>query len=443
MSDSNPSSYKKSKADPTYGLLASQTVVIIFTVLILFAGWSIFMFYGVGYGIRKTLFRQDTTETVSDPKNSVSKTNASRSKISKSEVATYSEVEAKFIASLQRSELVTRCELLSKKLATAFELRKTWDQRLTELKTSDEGSRLATETLAYKYLHLKQRAPLFLHELEQTTELISKIKQIANKLTLPISDFENVERQLVDAEAHIQSGISQFKTYNDYLSAMLRSATQKQPQSLTQMLQQLNELADKSIQSRVDDMFNKAIATQKAEESSELAKQAIVRKSLVNASKNLESVKETTADRIDKSRKNASAASDHLSAERQAARHAMEQELPSMRSMLSPFLSDGYRQPQSSRSMLATSELTPISYSALIRYGALEDNATGLGILFEYGQANDRYRFGSNDRPVGTFPQKGPQPDIVSPAVLQQLKAVQSFLRRHGESLVQAKLLAP
>ena len=83
----------------------------------------------------------------------------------------------------------------------------------------------------------------------------------------------------------------------------------------------------------------------------------------------------------------------------------------------------------------------PFSFSAIIREGALENDAKGLKSLFSLG-GSQRLSW-LNDRPIGSFPQNASELDITKPDIIRQLKAIQEFLRQHGEAMVEAKLLSP
>ena len=51
---------------------------------------------------------------------------------------------------------------------------------------------------------------------------------------------------------------------------------------------------------------------------------------------------------------------------------------------------------------------------------------------------------GRNDRPLGSFPRFNSWViDPNKPESIRELKAIRDFLRRHGEAMVEGKLLAP
>ncbi len=89
-----------------------------------------------------------------------------------------------------------------------------------------------------------------------------------------------------------------------------------------------------------------------------------------------------------------------------------------------------------------SSLLAAVTALALLRVGALEDDLKGLEILYYLGRV-DRSN-GRSDRPQGSFPDGSIWEFAVQkPEIIRQLKAIQEFLRRHGEAMMDAKLLSP
>lgn len=125
----------------------------------------------------------------------------------------------------------------------------------------------------------------------------------------------------------------------------------------------------------------------------------------------------------------------------QLARQQLEAEfqaaLPEIRSLLTPFLSDGYTQPGRHGTFERTTEKGPVSFSQLKGSGLLDKNVDSIGRLHFATTANS-----INDRPYGSFP---PQ-SIGSGERARTLTAVQraqELLNKYGELLVEKEMLAP
>lgn len=116
-----------------------------------------------------------------------------------------------------------------------------------------------------------------------------------------------------------------------------------------------------------------------------------------------------------------------------------EQELPTIRKTLKPFLTPGYAQPKSSTEMVFGSSKAPMSFSALKRVGALSDTIEGQMILFRIGGSKSAKL--SNDRPLGEFPRY--DLDTTLTEVPSQVKDAQRLLTVYGLLLVEDRLLSP
>jgi hypothetical protein len=120
----------------------------------------------------------------------------------------------------------------------------------------------------------------------------------------------------------------------------------------------------------------------------------------------------------------------------------MQAAYPPVRTLLLPFTTPGYRQPAASGNLEITSTKEALSYSGLLRIRALEDSDKGMSVLFILAQSFDgNSKF--NDRPQGDFPVHSNFSDINKADIRLKIRTTQSFLREHGEAMVEAGLLSP
>jgi len=103
--------------------------------------------------------------------------------------------------------------------------------------------------------------------------------------------------------------------------------------------------------------------------------------------------------------------------------------------LLYPFLAKGTWQPHTTTS----TESIPVSLTGLRSRGALEASWTGLSKLLYCGKTPLDHD-ADKVRPRWGYPAQLP---LLTPAQLEELKAAQQLLVRHGEDLVEMGLLAP
>jgi hypothetical protein len=261
-------------------------------------------------------------------------------------------------------------------------------------------------------------------------------------MPLALTDLESIDRQLTAAEAQLRSAKANFEvletafdeliaaakpqssgpTLNEALAALEVQAAESLSQAVKEKKQELKDHFAEEIKSAKQDL--KTLHSELNTAQSELKK--------VETDAGQQLVKDTDQ-RTELLRK--------LTQQRIAARKQMEEALPEFRDRLSPFIKSGYRQPNVETHFVATTDSRPISYSALLSVGALEGDLKGLETLFHLGAFS---RFGGgNDRPRGSFPEGNWEFEAKKPETIRQLKAIQEFLRRHGEAMVEAKLLIP
>ncbi|MCA9013075.1 MAG: hypothetical protein KDB01_25165, partial [Planctomycetaceae bacterium] len=114
---------------------------------------------------------------------------------------------------------------------------------------------------------------------------------------------------------------------------------------------------------------------------------------------------------------------------------------PAIRGFLSPLISKGYKQPDGLNSMKVVVDGGPLSLSALMQFGALNEDKRGMEILFYLVQSGNA--FGNlNDRPLGQFPKYTDEFVIQKPTVIETVRRVQRFLIEHGDAMVETGILS-
>ncbi len=130
---------------------------------------------------------------------------------------------------------------------------------------------------------------------------------------------------------------------------------------------------------------------------------------------------------------------DAASSVRRVTRTEFQAELPTIRQLLSPFISPGYVQPVTSIEFRPSTEKTPVSLSVLKQLGALDPDDEGLLALLRIGGSRQEGR--ANDRPLGSFPQFHSELDIRKSRVRAAVARAQTLLRMYGEFMVEDGLL--
>ena len=124
-----------------------------------------------------------------------------------------------------------------------------------------------------------------------------------------------------------------------------------------------------------------------------------------------------------------------------ASRDDYLRESDKIRTMLKPFITPGYVQPESADKLAYQNIKQPVSFSALKQIGALQPTQRGIEILFRVGGSkSSTYQ---NDRPLGGFPRMNSRDELEKPDVLSKVRDVQRLLREYGPYLVEDELLSP
>jgi len=424
--------------------LVSQIVTIFTAAALLITGWLIFVFFAAGptLGFQAD---QKPSPTPGPPVNPLRITDPSSPIFDSRPINTAGSSrkdagQEKFVLlSLQRIEFESRTTNLTTIADNVGQRIEKWQRRIELLPHSDEGRRLASSAREVRFL--------LTQEVLTTTELVSlrdSIQTVRNQFTRiesPKSDLKTEDDKLANIEARLRFAWAQFDALETALDEFQANAkpTSNGP-TLRDTFKALDAEADKSVLQEATEQ-EKALKARFADEI-KTAKQDRdnLRNDAESAQKEWNRIETEAKQKLADAAKQRTEQLQELAQQRLAARKRMEEALPGFRDQLSPFISKGYRQ-LVTRKYEVVIDAQPFSFSAIIREGALENDAKGLESLFSLG-GSQRLSW-LNDRPIGSFPKNASELDVTKPDIIRQLKAIQEFLRQHGEAMVEAKLLSP
>lgn len=439
-----PSTAQGTSSASTENFLVSQIVTVVTAAALLLAGWLIFVFYAVGPTLgfqadKKTPDKPpDKAKAVINTKKSAPKDPQAASVNTVDSSRAYAQQEKLVLLRLQQTEFESRTAHL-KTIAYAVEQRfQKWDRRVQSLLQSDEGKRLTSSASQFRFL-----LSLAKKELEQLRVLVTNVREAFAQAPTPLINLEHSDNQLDALENQFRSAEPKFDSLEEAVDELL--ATSKplpSGRTLEEAIAALDTEAAESVSKTAVEKKNEQ-QTRFADEIKTVKEQrATLRTQFDNAQSDYKRIEAESMQQLAEATKKHDEKLRELAQQRLAARKRMEEELPAFRTRLSPFISPGYRQPESRYKFVVVIEAQPISYSALIRIGALDDDLKGLETLLITGDSDSTRLW--NDRPFGDFPNYvNWEFDGKNPEIVRQLKAVQEFLRRHGEALMEAKLLAP
>lgn len=111
-----------------------------------------------------------------------------------------------------------------------------------------------------------------------------------------------------------------------------------------------------------------------------------------------------------------------------------------IRTLLVPFTSPGYAQPVSADEFEFERAKKPMSYSALVKIGALQDTNEGRQILLKIGGMRTPAK--RNDRPLGMFPRVDSIQALSDPKIANVVRDAQQLLRTYAGLLLEENLLS-
>ncbi len=416
-------------------LTHSQLMLSAFTVVLLLAGWSIFVWFGIG-----TLLAPPAPPTPPPSPSPVGPQPPIPVKPPVSKEMPYEEVERDLLGTLQRSEITARLLPLQKLLDEAQSLNLGWTRRIQDLRTSADGRRLATVDFARRIRFLEQAAAQI--KLDEIRQDLDKIDVQVRDVRGSLPSFHEVDVTVSRASTELTSATATLRQCEMAIKQMLSASPQSQADSLQQVLDSLDQQDSSDIKAMVNSRLEKLKEAQTDAERVAFDRQRQLKADLKNASMALGQQETESAEILRTAQDADKATAKSLADQRAAAKKQLQQDYPAVRTLLTPFTSSGYRQLDASSRLVPTADSLPLSYSGLLRSGALEDTKKGLEALFRIGQQKDGFG-ATNDRSLGAFPELTSEFDIGKPDIVKKLKQAQSFLRTYGEAMVEAKLLSP
>lgn len=453
-SASSSQTQQRPTSDAPDRYLLSQAAVVVTAGFLLMAGWLLFLVFAVGPTLGISTTRETTPLTPvkvqkanNEPKVPSSVPNATPSVPKAAPHNTvdlrdaYARQEQLTLLRLQRAEFESRTANLKAAVDLLEQRLQKWNRRLQTLAQSEEGKRLASSAREFRFL--KSLAPLSQTDLGKLNTLLSQVRVTCTQAEVPLSDLTPYDSQLDSIQTSIRSFMATFDSLEATLDELLASS---KPSSEKQTLAE----AMAKLDSADAELVNQEAAEKKQEMQTRFQQEIVaaekrlekLRDQLTKAQSDLKQCEADCAKQLAEAQGKRDEQLRELTQKRLAAQKRLEEQLPQFRSRLSPFITPSYRQLRALYGFKVVIDAQPISYSGLLRTGALNNDAEGLD-NFLLCAGRDCVE-GRNDRPVGAFP----RPDnwminSQNPQNIQEVKAVQEFLRRHGEAMVEAKLLAP
>ena len=430
--------------------LVSQIVTILTAATLLLTGWSIFVFFAIGPTLG---FKADDKPAPQPPVTPNSAPKLPPPKVeplptveslpihTAGSLQKYAGQEQLTLLRLQRAEFEFRTDHLKAVISNVKQRSQKWQDRVESLPQSNEGRRLASSAREVRVL-LSQKPP----PLAELNELLTSVTTVREKFAqakTPFSDLKPDDRELANTEAKLRSAIIKFDSLETALDKLLADAKPTSNGStLHEAFKALDAEADKAVLQSATEQKEK-LETHFADEIKSAKEQRdALRTEFEIAQSNFKRIETESKQQLADATKQGTEQLKELAQQRLVARKRMEEALPEFRERLLPFLKSAHQQPGFGGRFVVTIDSLPISYSALLRVGALEDDLKGLEILYYLGRV-DRSN-GRSDRPQGSFPDGSIWEFAVQkPEIIRQLKAIQEFLRRHGEAMMDAKLLSP
>ncbi len=360
-------------------------------------------------------------------------------KVSESE---YTTAERVMLLKLQRIELDPRLNALRTQLDNVEQQATGWQRRISELMTSSEGRRLAVEDSALRVRFLDATVQAELSRLAGVREWLNDIQQNVSRSRGPISTYDQIETRALESQSSIAAVTGIIEQAESMLDQMVSKASDPQDRTLEAFLATLEQQTEQSIKEEVKRRLDAMEVTHAAESKAANDNHSTSKTVLEKSEKKLESARKESTERIAESEKSVEAEQATVAARNAELRKKMEAKLPGMRSLLSPFITPGYRQPRWESYLEVVPDKAPMSFSALQRVRALEDSKKGMELLLMLADKEAGF-YPGNDRPAGDFPIYQGEGDIQRPEILETLKVVQDFLRTYGEVMVEANLLSP
>jgi hypothetical protein len=356
------------------------------------------------------------------------------------DISAYASSESALLKELQRIELEPLHGSVANLLSEAQTQAATLNVRLQQMLTNGEGQRLANIEGVRAFRIVRQQT-------DATSDSLRSIEvKLRNETSQATGTFSTAELNtrksaLRETERQLENSAKMIGRLNELLDGQLKKSGAISDVTL--------EAALGTIQADIERRIEEAVVSQlqaaETADDMELRKLDSIRLekeiSLREAEIQLEKLQKDSALQLREIESSAEESARQRDLARVEARKAMEQALPAMRGLLSPVISKGYKQPDSAQSMKVVVDPGPLSLSALMQFGALNEDKKGMETLFYLVQPGNA--FGNlNDRPLGQFPKYTDEFVIQKPAVIETVRKVQRFLIEHGDAMVEAGILS-
>jgi hypothetical protein len=262
----------------------------------------------------------------------------------------YADSESALIAELQRIEL----EPLQGSVGTLFfDVQKQsarLDERLQRMLTDTDGQRLANVEGVRAFRIVRQETDSLIESMRLIQAGLLAERQKATG-TLSTVDLNLRKSTLVEVQQQLQSSVQSIARLNEFLNEQL-----KQGDSISGVTL---EAAIRSFQADIERKVEGAVVVKlqaaQSKDDEEIRKLDSIRQekeaALREAESQLEKLQKESVSRLREIESSAETSARQRDLARTEARKAMEQALPGMRGLLSPVISKGYKQPDSSQSM--------------------------------------------------------------------------------------------
>lgn len=322
-----------------------------------------------------------------------------------------------------------------------------WQSAQRDLTLSDEGKRLAADaTLLQQYRALceqPRKSPEIPQQLRRRLEgLKAQAEEAAKRPNLPINPQFASEIAAVETEA--AAALKDYRDANDQLQVLRAQAPKTTPTGGITLEASLTKLKEQEAAQRLA-LLNKELQKTRDEEDAKEAKRAAEEERRVRELKAEAERKENERKRellrlqsdqrvqsLDHEIQSATAKKDKERLESE-----FQKDLPEIRSLLKPYISDGSTQPQGRHFARIGGKPSPVSLGRLQASGALQPTDAGQRTLYGVTSANRL-----NDRDLGAFPTYfGGEDDWRAKAATVQ--RAQELLIKYGNLMVEKGMLAP
>ena len=404
--------------------------------------WFAFLIYGVGPLLDLGKKSVPTVSPQPNPPHEIERTPPVevQPQTPPTDTSAYASSESALLKELHRVELEplhgSVATLLSEAQSQAAKL----NVRLQQMLTNAEGQRLANIEGVRVFRIVRQQR-------DGTSDSLRSIEvKLRNETSQATGTFGAAELNthksaLREIERQLESSFKMIGRLNELLDGQLKKSVAISDVTLEAALRTFQ--AD--IERRIEEVVVSQLQAVQTADDMELRKLDSIRleneSSVKEAEIQLEKLQKESASRLRKIESSAEESARQRDLTRVEARKAMEQALPAIRGLLSPVISKGYKQPDSAQSMKVVVDPGPVSLSALMQFGALNEDKKGMETLFYLVQPGNA--FGNlNDRPLGQFPKYTDEFVIQKPAVIETVRKVQRFLIEHGDAMVEAGILS-